>query len=165
MGDCRGDGLTRLLPLLLAIILLLLSLLLLGVLVTPVGAVEGLSMEEAYREYARQQAREVGIDPDMLEAQIWAESKFDPNAWAPGGVGIAQINMAYHDVNAWDPWASIRYMAKLMASYLEEYNGSWDLALAAYSSGSGTVRRWGGVPPYPSVRWYISSVRGGVRGD
>lgn len=141
------------------------ALLLLGVLVTPVGAIEPISEQESlFRWYAREQAIEVGISADMLEAQIWAESKFDPNAWSPGGAGIAQINMLYHDVDAYDPWASMRYMARLMASYLEDY-GSWDIALAAYSAGTGAVKRWGGVPPYPSVRWYIQSVRGGVRGE
>jgi soluble lytic murein transglycosylase-like protein len=143
--------------------LLLLTLVLLA-LPGVVGAHTETSMEQAYREYARQQAREVGIDESMFVAQLYAESKLDPNAVSSAGcIGIAQICPAYHPgVNPWDPWDSIRYASQLMAGYLDEF-GTWDLALSAYAAGSGRVRACWCVPPFRSVHWYIASVRGGAR--
>jgi len=41
---------------------------------------------------------------------------------------------------------------------LLEFSGNLSLALAAYNAGPGTVRKYGGVPPYPETRNYLHRV-------
>ena len=112
-----------------------------------------------YRAYARQQAIEAGLDPDIFERQIDAESGFNPNVVSPAGaIGIAQIVPRWHpDVDPWDPYASLAYAARLMRSYLDRY-GSYALALAAYNAGPGAVDEYGGMPPYDETQRYVRSI-------
>lgn len=46
-----------------------------------------------------------------------------------------------------------------MFKLLKSYGNELDLALAAYNAGPGTVKRHGGVPPYPETQAYIAKVK------
>lgn len=94
-----------------------------------------------YRNLARSYATQAGIDPDIFEAQINQESGFDPTAGSYAGAqGIAQIIPRWHpDVDPWDPEASLRYAANLMAGHLQNYGGDIRQALTAYHAGSGIL--------------------------
>jgi soluble lytic murein transglycosylase-like protein len=74
---------------------------------------------------------------------INAESSFNPKALSPAGAeGIAQFlpsTAAALGVNPWDPVASLRAAARLMAGYVSRYAGDYSKALAAYNAGLPTV--------------------------
>ena len=94
-----------------------------------------------YRDVARQAAAKYGIDVNVFLNQINQESGFNPNARSSAGaIGIAQIVPQYHPgVDPTDPIASLDYAAKLDASYLAMYGGSWVKALVAYNAGPARV--------------------------
>jgi hypothetical protein len=112
------------------------------------------------RAYARNAAIANGIDPNIFERQINAESAFDPNAVSKAGaVGIAQILPSWHpDVDPTDPFASLDYAARLMRGYINHF-GSWRLALVAYNAGPG--RLIPGNPNYLPLATLLSDSFGG----
>ncbi|MDA8186847.1 MAG: lytic transglycosylase domain-containing protein [Dehalococcoidales bacterium] len=112
-------------------------------------------------EYAIEQANANGIDPNIFVRQIDQESGFNPNVQSPAGaIGIAQIVPRWHPgVDPWDPYASLRYAARLMRGYLDQF-GSYALALAAYNAGAGAVQQYGGVPPYEETQRYVAAILG-----
>lgn len=88
---------------------------------------------------ARQDATNVGIDPNLFERQINQESGFNPNAVSQAGaVGIAQImpeTAAGWNVDPYDPIASLSAAASAMARYYTIYQ-SYPKTLAAYNAGT-----------------------------
>lgn len=116
-----------------------------------------------YRQAAREAAARNGIDPDLFERQIGAESNFDPNAGSPAGAqGIAQIMPATAKgwgVNPHDPMAALDAAAKAMAKYVRSY-GSYRDALVAYNAGPGRV----GKPLYSETAKYIQRIMGDKAG-
>src|SRR6185312_6930209 len=96
-----------------------------------------------YVAIARQDALDVGINPDYFVRQINQESGFNPNAISPAGaVGIAQFlpsTAAGLGINPYDPIAALKGAAQYMANYARLYGGDYAKALAAYNAGSGTV--------------------------
>jgi len=112
------------------------------------------------RAYARSAAVANGIDPNIFERQISAESAFDPNALSnAGAVGIAQILPSWHpNVDPTDPYASLDYAARLMRGYLNHF-GSYRLALVAYNAGPG--RLMPGNPSYLPLATILSDSFGG----
>ncbi len=112
------------------------------------------------RAYARNAAIANGIDPNIFERQINAESAFNPNAVSKAGaVGIAQILPSWHpNVDPTDPFASLDYAARLMRGYINHF-GSWRLALIAYNAGPG--RLMPGNPNYLPLATLLSDSFGG----
>jgi soluble lytic murein transglycosylase-like protein len=107
----------------------------------------------------------------LLSAQLYAESNFNPFARSPAGAeGIAQFmpgtaqGLGLRD--PFDPEQAIDAQAHLMRDLLRRF-GSVPLALAAYNAGPGAVERYGGIPPYPETRAYVTKILGllGGAGD
>jgi hypothetical protein len=113
-----------------------------------------------YRAMARAAAARYGIDAYLFERQIEAESNFDPGAGSSAGAqGIAQIVPRWHPgVDPWNPEEALDYAARLMSNHLNNYDGDWRLALAAYNAGPGAVAQYGGVPPFAETQGYISRI-------
>ena len=113
-----------------------------------------------YREIARNAARAAGIDADLFERQIEAESDFNPSAQSPAGArGIAQIMPTTAQgwgVDPMNPRAALNEAAKRMAGYQKQY-GSYRDALVAYNAGPGRV----GKPLYDETANYIKKIMGG----
>jgi Transglycosylase SLT domain/D-alanyl-D-alanine carboxypeptidase len=116
-------------------------------------------------------AQRWGVSAQLLAAQIYAESNFNPFARSPAGAqGIAQFmpgtarGMGLR--NPFDPAQSIEAQGHLMRDLLRRF-GSVPLALAAYNAGPGAVARCGCIPPYPETRGYVSRILGllGGAGD
>ena len=108
---------------------------------------------------ARADALAAGIDPDVFAALIAHESGFDPTVSGIGGLGIAQINPAFHPVDARDPEASLAYAAGLIRAYLDEFGGRYDLALAAYNVSAGGVHRAGDrLPVNGTTEFYVARI-------
>ena len=118
-----------------------------------------------YRQAAAAAARRYGYNPDYFVRQIGAESNFNPRARSgAGAIGIAQImprTARGWGVNPNDPMASLDAAAKHMADYLRAYRGDYRKALAAYNAGPGSVKKYGGVPPYRETQNYVNKILSG----
>ena len=112
------------------------------------------------------------VPMNLLAAQLYAESGFNPFARSPAGAeGIAQFMpgtaVAYGLANPYDPVAAIDAQAHLMRDLLRRFGGRVAWALAGYNAGVGAVERYGGVPPCPETRAYVAEILGllGGAGD
>ncbi|RBY74345.1 lytic transglycosylase [Geodermatophilus sp. TF02-6] len=110
--------------------------------------------------FARAGARH-GVDPALLAAVAQQESGFDAQAVSPAGAqGLMQFvpaTAASLGVDPLDPASAVDGAARYLRQLTDRF-GSTDLALAAYNAGPGTVRRSGGVPPYPETQDYVRAV-------
>jgi hypothetical protein len=124
-----------------------------------------------YQPLIARAAQRWSVGANLLAAQIYAESGFNPFARSPAGaLGIAQFipstARAYGLTNPFDPEQAINAQAHLMHDMLARF-GSVPLALAAYNAGPGAVASCGCVPPYPETRAYVAKIVGllGGAGD
>jgi cell wall-associated NlpC family hydrolase len=102
-----------------------------------------------------------GVPPALLAAVAHQESGFNTQARSSSGaVGLMQFmpaTAAGLGVNPLDANSSINGAARYLSGLYHEF-GSWSLALAAYNAGPGTVRRYGGIPPYGETQRYVANV-------
>ena len=127
-----------------------------------------------YSEYVKVHARENHLDPALLAAVIYQESKFDADAESKSGaIGLMQLTPAtahgiairtggtrFHTSDLLDPELNIRYGAWYLEDLMQKY-GSEGLALAAYNAGQGNVDKWraAGEPiQFPETRAYVARV-------
>ncbi|MEO5628483.1 MAG: lytic transglycosylase domain-containing protein [Thermomonas sp.] len=115
------------------------------------------------REF-RKAARARKLDEALLRAVAHAESGFDANAVSPKGAqGVMQLMPAvqreYGVSDPFSPKQSIDAGAWLLRDLLRRYKGDVELALAAYNAGVGTVKAYGGTPPYAETREYVAKVQ------
>jgi soluble lytic murein transglycosylase len=127
-----------------------------------------------YSEYVRVHARENGLDPALLAAVIYQESKFRAGAESKSGaIGLMQLTPAtahgiavrtggskFETSDLLDPEINIRYGAWYLGNLVQKY-GDERLALAAYNAGQGNVDRWrarGRAIEFPETRAYIARV-------
>ena len=127
-----------------------------------------------YSEYVRVHARENGLDPALLAAVIYQESKFDAGAESrSGAIGLMQLTPAtahgiavrtggsrFQTSDLLDPEINIRYGAWYLGNLFRKY-GNERLVLAAYNAGQGNVDRWraeGKPIAFPETRAYIDRV-------
>lgn len=121
----------------------------------------------------REAARQHGIDYELLQALIAAESGFDAQAVSPkGAVGLMQIMPATAqrygvaadertpvEKKLTDPRTNIRVGARYLRDLLALFPGQPELALAAYNAGEGAVQRAGNrIPPYRETQNYVRTV-------
>ena len=116
-------------------------------------------------------AQHWSVGANLLAAQIYAESGFNPFARSPAGaLGIAQFMpgtaAAYGLRDPFDPAQAIDAQAHLMHDMLARF-GSVPLALAAYNAGPGAVAGCGCVPAFPETKAYVAKIIGllGGAGD
>jgi len=121
-----------------------------------------------YRGYARQIAQQYGLNPDLYERVIGAESSWRPDAQSSAGAyGLAQLmpaTAAELGVDPRDPMDNLRGGAMYLRQMLDMFGGDERLALAAYNAGPGRVQEYGGIPPFPETQNYVNRILGG-QGD
>lgn len=108
-------------------------------------------------------ARKYNLNSSIIKAVIQAESGYDPNAVSnKGAMGLMQLmpNTAkgLGVDNAFDPAENIEGGTKFLKGLLEEFGGNLELALAAYNAGAGSVRKYGGIPPYEETQNYVKKI-------
>ncbi len=115
-----------------------------------------------YANLFTQAASRHGVDASLLAAVASQESNFNASAVSPAGAqGLMQFmpaTAAGLGVNPLDPSSAIDGAARYLSSLTRQFNGSTELALAAYNAGPGTVSRYGGIPPYPETQNYVRAV-------
>lgn len=124
----------------------------------------------------REQAREKGLDPALLAAVIYQESKFRADARSStGAIGLMQLQpetakgialrtggTAFRVSDLENPEINVRYGAWYLQHLFEKYEDE-RLVLAAYNAGQGHVDRWlenGQEIQFPETRAYVTRVAG-----
>jgi soluble lytic murein transglycosylase len=127
-----------------------------------------------YEQIIRTHARNYDLDPALLAAVIYTESRFRADARsAAGAIGLMQLLPAtargiavrtsgdrFVVADLLDPELNIRYGAWYLRSLVRRY-GKLRTALAAYHAGPGNIDRWQarhvGVQ-FPETRAYVANV-------
>ena len=101
------------------------------------------------------------VDLRLVHAVIEQESNYQPRARSKKGAkGLMQLMPGtakqYGVHNSYDPKsnldAGVRHLKDLMSRM------DLPFALAAYNAGEATVRRFGGLPPYPETQAYVRNI-------
>jgi peptidoglycan lytic transglycosylase len=131
----------------------------------------------------REQAAAKHLDPALVAAVIYAESKFDPRPSPAGAQGLMQIlpSTAYYlahlsggvSFTAGDlatPSVNVAYGSYYLRYLLDHYEGNEMLAIAAYNAGLTNVDEWvaharaegrtlsEAAIPFPETREYVRRV-------
>ena len=116
--------------------------------------------EPLVQEHASRQA----LRPELVRAVIQVESGFNPMARSPkGAIGLMQLMPETARElgvrNPYDPADNIRGGCTYLRQLIDRYDGSEELALAAYNAGAGAVDRHGRtIPPFRETRDYVRKV-------
>ena len=109
--------------------------------------------------------RDLGVDPRLLHAVIWQESKYKTEAESHvGAQGLMQLMPAAakrfgcEDRN--DIEANVKAGTKYLRVLLKRFDGNVTLALAAYNAGEGNVDKYEGVPPFGETQAYVRIITG-----
>jgi peptidoglycan lytic transglycosylase len=146
-------------------------------------AVNALSLPLQYSAQIRRQAAEKHLDPALVAAVIYAETKFDPRTSSAGAVGLMQLMpqtatflakrsgaTTFSTADLSTPDVNIAYGSYYLRYLLDEYHGSTVLALAAYNGGETNVDAWVRSAhqarqrfrvndiPFPETRAYVQRV-------
>ncbi|HJS96950.1 MAG TPA: lytic transglycosylase domain-containing protein, partial [Solirubrobacteraceae bacterium] len=146
-------------------------------------AVNELSLPLRYPEVIRQQAAEKHLDPALVAAVIYAETKFEARDSAVGAVGLMQVMpqtatflahrsgaTTFTTADLANPQVNIAYGSYYLRYLLDEYHQNLSLALAAYNGGESNVDRWVADAhadgrsltvadiPFPETRAYVERV-------
>lgn len=128
---------------------------------------------KAVKHLLKESSQKHGIDYELLQALIAAESGFDTNAVSPkGAIGLMQLmppTAERYGVKAdkntplaqklTDPKTNIRAGSSYLRDLIKMFPGQLDLAVAAYNAGEGAVQRAGNkIPNYPETKNYVKTV-------
>jgi soluble lytic murein transglycosylase len=118
-------------------------------------AVRELALPLSPEDISRQQASAKELDPSLLAAVIYAESRFRDATSHAGARGLMQITpetaryiarlsggTAFEQGDLATPQVNISYGAYYLRYLLRRYDQNTVLALAAYNGGEGNVDRW-----------------------
>jgi soluble lytic murein transglycosylase len=146
-------------------------------------AVRELTLPLRHEDIIRQQAAEKELDPALIAAVIFQESKFRDRTSSAGAKGMMQLmpgtaefiahksggtRFELRDLGT--PQVNIAYGSWYLRYLITRYNGNRILALAAYNAGESNVDQWvskaGGADhfdavrdiPFPETRAYVHNV-------
>ena len=118
-------------------------------------AVRELALPLRHEDIIRQQAEAKGVDPSLVAAVIYTESKFRDQTSHAGARGLMQITpstakyiarlsggTAFEQGDLATPQVNISYGVFYLRYLLRQYGNNKVLALAAYNGGEGNVNRW-----------------------
>lgn len=147
--------------------------------------VRKLALPLADEQIIREQARAKNLDPALIAAVIYAETKFDPRTSSAGAEGLMQIEPATAEYLAklsggykftvsdlGTPAINVAYGSYYLRYLLDHYEGDETLAVAAYNAGVTNVDAWNARAraegkslsieeiPYAQTREYVKRVEG-----
>jgi soluble lytic murein transglycosylase len=118
-------------------------------------AVNELTLPLADASVIREQAAAKHLDPALIAAVIYAETKFEPRTSSAGAQGLMQIEPATAEFLAKlsggyrfttsdlaTPSVNVAYGSYYLRYLLDHYEGNEMLAVAAYNAGLANVDRW-----------------------
>ena len=130
---------------------------------TPVAAQAAPPSEQTLESLIREAAQRHNLEMDLLAAVIAVESGFRPKAVSPKGAqGLMQLmpgtarDLAVTD--PFDPAQNINAGARYLRQLIDQHQGSYWRALAAYNAGARRASQYGGLPPYRETISYIHRV-------
>jgi soluble lytic murein transglycosylase-like protein len=101
------------------------------------------------------------LDARLVHAVIEQESNYQPRARSKKGAkGLMQLMpdtaRQYGVRNSYDPKSNLEAGVR----HLKDLMSRLDLptALAAYNAGEGTIKRYGGLPPFPETQTYVRNI-------
>jgi soluble lytic murein transglycosylase len=140
-------------------------------------AIRQLTLPLEHEDIIRQQAAEKDLDPALVAAVIYAESRFVDQTSNAGAIGLMQITpktakgieaasggTTFVTSDLRDPQINISYGCYYLRHLLDRYGGNEVAALAAYNAGIGNVDAWGGSSltvndiQFPETRGYVQEV-------
>jgi len=150
----------------------------------PLGeTIREITLPLKHEDIIRQQAQDKELDPSLIAAVIYEESRFRDQTSHAGARGLMQITPDTADFIARDsggyrfeqedlatPQINIAYGSYFLRYLLDHYDGDEEAALAAYNAGITNVDGWveeaGGIDsfeveshvPYPETRAYVENV-------
>lgn len=108
-------------------------------------------------------ARQNRLDPALVKAVAFVESRFDHQARSPkGALGLMQLMPAtaarFGVTDPLDPRQNLAGGARYLRELIDRFD-SLPLALAAYNAGEGAVERYGNaIPPFAETVTYVPMV-------
>ena len=118
-------------------------------------AIQHFELPLAYSAIIRQEAADEHVDPALIAAVIYAETRFRPRTSPTGAEGLMQIEPAtarflahrshgygFRVADLGTPAVNIAYGTYYLRYLLNAYHGSTLLALAAYNGGETNVDNW-----------------------
>jgi soluble lytic murein transglycosylase len=118
-------------------------------------AIDHFTLPLQYASIIRQQARKERLDPALVAAVIYAETRFRPRTSTTGALGLMQIEPAtakflahrsggtsFTVADLGHPQVNITYGSYYLRYLLDLYNGNHVMALAAYNAGETNVDNW-----------------------
>jgi soluble lytic murein transglycosylase len=142
-------------------------------------AVTELTLPLRHDDIIRQQAADKNLDPALIAAVIYAESRFVDQTSPAGAKGLMQIMPAtaayiadlsggteFEQGDLASPQINIAYGSFYLRYLKDKYDGNDVLSLAAYNAGEGKVDEWlAGEDriavesiPFPETREYVENV-------
>ncbi|MFZ1993212.1 MAG: lytic transglycosylase domain-containing protein [Solirubrobacteraceae bacterium] len=146
-------------------------------------AVNALGLPLQFSSVIRHEASAKHLDPALVAAVIYAETKFDARTSPAGAVGLMQLMpdtatflakrsgaTTFSTADLSTPRVNIAYGSYYLRYLLNEYRGNTVLALAAYNGGETNVDNWVrsvhedgqrfhvGDIPFPETRAYVQRV-------
>ncbi len=128
-----------------------------AVLVAPLfqKAIRELTLPLQHEDIIRQQAAEKHLDPALIAAVIYAESKFDSRTSRAGAEGLMQLlpqtaeylarqsgATTFSVADLGTPQVNIAYGSYYLRFLIDHYGGQVVPAIAAYNAGATNVDRW-----------------------
>jgi soluble lytic murein transglycosylase len=140
-------------------------------------AIKELTLPLRHEDIIRQQAADKDVDPALIAAVIYSESRFVDQKSSAGALGLMQITpdtanlieklsggTTFVTSDLADPDINIRYGTYFLHYLLTRYGGNQVAALAAYNAGTTNVDSWGGSSltlggiRFPETRAYVEEV-------
>lgn len=108
-------------------------------------------------------AEKEGLDPALIKAVIYVESRFNPGARSSkGAMGLMQLMPATAAdmgvTNPYSPSENIRGGSRYLRWLMRRFDGNLSHVLAGYNAGPTAVKNHGGIPPFRETRHYVREV-------